>query len=335
MVRIVILIFIAQTVYAQTPYEKGTAEYEIYGIYTNCKEDSCAEHIERVMQIVDNTSNPTMIVELSNWYFMSIASYYEGNESVAETIAEKCDSLIRYYERKRYGFWTKDESHYFKGMKHFDLTKVNAWNRKCIGTKNTNSNGVCLSCKEFKLPPPEPSSRFPLDNSLFENCKTFSNVDETLKKAMLTLEYESSYLPVSGGGFALITKMEQINEDASTLIGEYRWISDLKPPRSFTEYLASLIFERKGRFRIIVFIVTDQYFSSNGGQISKDEAVAWLMNGAADLPDKIGDEPFTSAHKCTALVYEYEVTQNNKHRQTKYHIAKIHLEKAKIMELLK
>ncbi len=87
------------------------------------------------------------------------------------------------------------------------------------------------------------------------------------------------------GGFALLTKMERINEDGTPLPGKFRWVTGKIPPLSFTDYFGQLFFERPGYFREIAFVFTDK---SNFGQ--SDKVLPNIHFGGTDFPPDLSNK---------------------------------------------
>jgi hypothetical protein len=167
--------------------------------------------------------------------------------------------------------------------------------------------------KNFPFPPPQASTYVEIKrNLLFADAAksmTLADVNDTLEKALTKAGYvEKSYYQVPDG-FALVTRLEKINEDGSPKPEEVRWVGAKEKQRIFSisDYLKQLFTANPGYYRIIVFIVTSQAFSQDGEQtVSREEAMNWLTEGNVQLPDSIAKKNYTKQHKCTALVYQFE-----------------------------
>lgn len=189
----------------------------------------------------------------------------------------------------------------------------------------------------FPFPPPRPSSQFTLDRSLFEQAETFADVDETLSRAISNCKYfEKSYFSVPEG-FALVTRIEQIDEEAFSLKEPDRWSADIGPLEEFSlsSYLKALFFGQTGYFRVFVFMVTSRPFT-NTGVATEEQAREWLSSGLNKLPKALGELPVTENHNCTVLVYEFEKKESGDQAflQPGMHSARTHLDRSNILQYI-
>lgn len=167
--------------------------------------------------------------------------------------------------------------------------------------------------KSFPFPPPKASTYVEIKRNLLfaDSAKsmTLAEVNDTLDQALTKAGYvEKSYYQVPDG-FALVTRLEKINEDGSPKPEQARWVGAKEKQRIFSisDYLKQLFTANPGYYRIIVFIVTSQSFSQDGKQtVSREEAMNWLTEGNLQLPESIAQKSYTKQHKCTALVYQFE-----------------------------
>lgn len=155
---------------------------------------------------------------------------------------------------------------------------------------------------------------YDLPRNKFENSKTLGKVDETIRLALDQRGYfNRSYFSVRNG-FAVVTQMEQYNSnDGSIRNDRTRW-KEYPLRDNFAgvlDYMTSLVIAEKGHFRVLVFVVTSSAFKSSNEKVSKNEASAWLSQGANRLPATIGNITFSSDYVVSALVYEFEVPQSN------------------------
>jgi hypothetical protein len=171
------------------------------------------------------------------------------------------------------------------------------------GTKTTNDQQTVT----FPWPPPESSAQSVVNKDYFKKAGTLKDVNSILSHALNYCGYsEVSYYYIPNG-FAMVTRIEQIDEDGTSLDDADRWSVETSFGKlSWKKYLKSLFFSTPGYFRIIVFVVTDQPFTTSGEKVSKDAATKWLHKGLNVLPKEIGKVNFTSDYNCTALIYEFK-----------------------------
>ena len=169
---------------------------------------------------------------------------------------------------------------------------------------------------------------------------TLAQVAETLEHALNETGYiERSYYAVPNG-FALVTRLEQVNPDGTPKPIPDRWSVQMTMPKVFSlaSYLQALFTAQEGHFRIIAFIVTAAPFMQNPNvAVSREEAMEWLSVGSQMLPASIGNLPYSERHYCVALIYEFEQPTRN-HEATFKMLSALsgieHLKKARIWEVL-
>jgi hypothetical protein len=167
--------------------------------------------------------------------------------------------------------------------------------------------------KRFPWPPPNFSARTTIHNDIFTNAKKLMDVNNILNDALnKNGYYDKSYYQIPDG-FALVTRIEQIDKDGYSLEIPDRWniktVSDLS--FNLASYLKALFFSNTGYFRIIVFAVTDVPYTQSGSKISREEAELWLNNGYDKLPKEIGNYRFSEDYLCTALIYEFKKPESS------------------------
>ncbi len=125
--------------------------------------------------------------------------------------------------------------------------------------------------------------------------------------------YETSYYSVPDG-FALVSRLEQIEEDGSPMPLPARWETRVRSIGRFTlgDYLRALFVAPPGYYRLVVFIVCPHPFAQASHSISRDIAESWLRFGANALPIELALQPYTDHFICTALIYEFEKLDTQK-----------------------
>jgi hypothetical protein len=120
------------------------------------------------------------------------------------------------------------------------------------------------------------------------------------------VEYSAYYVPC---GFALVTRLEHIDDGGNPLKGRNRWNGNVIVMQDFTlsEYLRALLLAPEGRYRLIVFVVSPRSFTSDPHVVSKASALEWLQNGAVSLSEAFSEIQFGDEFRATALIYEFHV----------------------------
>ncbi|MFK7806213.1 MAG: hypothetical protein AB8F74_00300 [Saprospiraceae bacterium] len=166
---------------------------------------------------------------------------------------------------------------------------------------------------QFPFPPPECHTSYEIPNIYFNNCNNLGQLSKRITRSLEGKQYPYRFMSVPNG-FAIVTQMEQYKEDGNIMNGSsYRWV-DYPPQESFAlswDYFKSLIYPKKARLRLFVFIVTNQNYSTDKKRVSKQEAASWLSQGVNRLPKSIAEEPFHSDYSVSFLTYEFEVPESN------------------------
>jgi hypothetical protein len=162
------------------------------------------------------------------------------------------------------------------------------------------------SIAAFPWPPPQASSRVVLAAwPRGPQMRVFGDIDSRLTSALRPKGYvERSYYSVPGG-FALVTRLEQIYSDGRSMPPPARFSAQLLPPSRFSDYLRALFNADPGFYRVIVFIVTDQGSAEGAQGPSEADADKWIHDGIDILPSDIASHPLTDGVRCVALIYQF------------------------------
>lgn len=101
-------------------------------------------------------------------------------------------------------------------------------------------------------------------------------------------------------GFALVARMERVHTDGRPR--DPRWIHEGVPKTSFFDFLADLFFEEPGYFRMVVFVVTNDFptEAANAAAVPPPEQ-GWQFQMPPELGNQtLGDRPVL------ALVYSFK-----------------------------
>jgi hypothetical protein len=170
-------------------------------------------------------------------------------------------------------------------------------------------------------PPPEASARLVLDPARIRaeldrgpEGRTLGHLGDLIESALIEDGHRDiGYLGVPGDGFALLTGLEQVDEDAVPLTtGRFSDIIMVDPSGAdspgawLQEFIAALLFAPEGHFRVLVFIVTDVPVSEDPTvEIDPDILGDWEARSVSSLPPGLRDIAYGSAHDVTVLVYEF------------------------------
>lgn len=164
---------------------------------------------------------------------------------------------------------------------------------------------------QFPWPPPKASAFVKIPNELVSGTgdkRFLRDVASHLERAFDAAGYaEWSYHSVPNG-FALVSRIEQIRADGTPREEAARWsVSAVRPKIvSLSDYVEALFKAPRGRYRLIVFIVTDLPVTQTRNEPTRAEATEWLNSGALSLPPSIGGRPYSGDCYTTALIYEFE-----------------------------
>jgi tetratricopeptide (TPR) repeat protein len=165
----------------------------------------------------------------------------------------------------------------------------------------------------FPWPPPKASAEDTISRELLVGNvehPRLATVAQAIETAFRQAGYgKKSYYSVPSG-FAMASQIEQINEDGSPKESVDRWSLEVLPIRHFSLglYLNALFRARPGYYRVIVFIVTSKAFSQSNTKVSEADARLWISSGLNKLPEEIGNQEYSPAYSCTALIYEFKKT---------------------------
>jgi hypothetical protein len=183
--------------------------------------------------------------------------------------------------------------------------------------KNEAPSMIAFENSKFPFPPPECHTAYEMPIRVFSECKILGDVEQKISAALDAENYPYRFLSVPNG-FAVVTQMEQYNENG-TIIKDSgtRWVHYPKQ-ETFSwsiNYFNSLIFPKKGYLRLFVYIITSEVYSSTEEVVSKDQAAAWHNRGVNRLPSQVANIPFSEDYTINLLLYEFEVPESNHRAQ--------------------
>jgi hypothetical protein len=185
-------------------------------------------------------------------------------------------------------------------------------------TSNSNNQNAQPQKKDeglFSFPPPKAVHYALIPNRDLLNSDgqtTFQNVSDKLATALENAGYNAgdrSFFGNSADEFAIVTKIERIQEDGAPLKTDARWddSSNLPTARSPSEYLNYLIDGKKIVYRVFAFVVTPKTYNFyRNSPPSFEMAKEWMNKGEPVLggePGGVQDTIFTDKYKCYVLLY--------------------------------
>lgn len=133
-------------------------------------------------------------------------------------------------------------------------------------------------------------------------------VNDRLRNALDEAGYvESTYYRIPKG-FALITRLEQIELNGHSKPLPARWSSQPSriSPFDLAVYIRALFTADPGYYRVIAILVTGQSFAQSGRRLGYEETVGLSLGGGNALPSETAEMPYLPPVQCTALIYEFE-----------------------------
>lgn len=163
--------------------------------------------------------------------------------------------------------------------------------------------------KRFPTNYPTPSAKYAVTGNVLVNKQyiTLGKVDALLSAALQRNGYDEKGYYYMPNGFALVTQMEQFNDDGTSKAPPGRWETAIKADlNDFWDYVVNIFDAPEGNFRIIAFLVTDEDVIPSGRIPKQEEMMAWVFNGSGVLPNDLKNISISTAHNLTILIYEYK-----------------------------
>lgn len=163
----------------------------------------------------------------------------------------------------------------------------------------------------FTWPPPRASADVQIQRHFLVTPGTPANFGDIASRIELALG-QAGYADIRyytiPDGFAMVTRLEQINPDGTPKTDDDRWLDEVRAPKNLRDLLLGLFRGNPGRYRIIVFAVTSEPFKQTSHEPTRLEAMDWFRSGWNRLQDSVASQTYTAGHSTTALIYEFEQT---------------------------
>lgn len=186
---------------------------------------------------------------------------------------------------------------------------------------------------QFPFPPPKGYTQTVLDKSLFTKSKTLEDVSRVILKAIKQCGYDARSFYEIPHGFALVTKVEEMKDDGSSVLDNERFSINHSVNMKFWDFFSP----RKGYFRVFAFLVTDVPFKPTNEVVDQKTVENWVDMGWNTLPESIGSKLYTPSYNCTVIVYEFRAPNVNTALQLVSPprlSAVVHLNKSKLAQFL-
>lgn len=186
-------------------------------------------------------------------------------------------------------------------------------NADSAGRGRHSRNPVSTGFPDFPWPAPRPSEaplKLPHDRVVASlgADKSLYGVGQHLTAAINAAGYAEYTFYGVPDGFALVSRLERIEEDGRPSPNGFRYMQPGQEPFSLANYLSGLFVAPVGRYRQIVFVVTDVPVVATAPPLTQGRAGQLLREGADRLPTDFRQMPFTNDHDVTALIYEFQKT---------------------------
>lgn len=169
----------------------------------------------------------------------------------------------------------------------------------------------------FPWPPPRPATRHVLATERLGTAGAPATLGEAADRLLAALGRagyaEHSFFSIQPNpdrppeGFALVTRLEQIEPDGAPKPVPDRWSVELPARELFSlgDFVRALFTAPEGHYRVIVFTLTGLPVAPGDEEPTRDQASDWLGSGLAHLPAALADLPWTRDHVATALIYQF------------------------------
>ena len=158
---------------------------------------------------------------------------------------------------------------------------------------------------DFPWPPPKASGMTVLPTLFLQEQVSLRDVASTIEAALNIIGRHGIRYYSVPNGFAMITRLEAIDEEGKKLRDVDRSVS------SFLTYIRDLFWVPPGHYRMVVFIVTDRRFAATGPEMTSDDADTFFVGGFNDLMETYSTVKYTENYRTTALIYEFRKEKAN------------------------
>ena len=124
--------------------------------------------------------------------------------------------------------------------------------------ENSTAKDASPDFPRFPWPPPNASSRYVLPLSIFGDKNNFGQVSDYIVSNLEERGYvERSFFLADNGALILVTRLERIKQDGTSMQEPDRWVALGVRLRSWV----NLFYAEPGYYRVIVFVIGGHFFS--------------------------------------------------------------------------
>ena len=192
----------------------------------------------------------------------------------------------------------------------------------CIGCgcgprpKSSASNPLGEAPPPGQIPNPFPDIGWPASSATPFNVPrsllsgtdtaTLGQVADKLTATLTAAGYAKIAFFERKTGFAVVTPLEQIQEDGSPVRSEdrFRWQPSICYSGLYG-YFHVLLRAQHGMYRVIVFIVDDSDIATTQSAPTGLQARDWSYKGADALKQSTRDKEFGPSHQCSVRIYQF------------------------------
>jgi hypothetical protein len=160
-----------------------------------------------------------------------------------------------------------------------------------------------------RWPPPRASARTEIARDLFASDENLGDVANHLMEALRATGNSRASFYTAPGGFVMVARLERIRDDARPAAGADRFIEprpgEAEKPDDPLSYIEALFFAPEGRYRQVMFVVTNRPVGEGTWTLTSDAAGELLSEGSPDLIGPSRTAQFDGAYRVTALIYEF------------------------------
>lgn len=183
-------------------------------------------------------------------------------------------------------------------------------------TDSSTASDAQIHTPDFRpWPPPKSSGLYVIPSEVLNKGGrplTLGEVEKRLSLALEAEDYTERRYYTAPGGFAIATRLEQLDDSGAPRKPPDRWSSDFTPNLTSSswadelrQYIA-LLRNKPGLFQILLFVVSDKTIVEGDYATSKAAASNWLAEGSTRLDPAIQRIKNTDTMECTVFVYDFE-----------------------------